>query len=144
MSHPKRHEIEERDLAGFRYFKKIAGLLARLHDAGCARDRAHNRTLHMDQHLSLLLLFTFNPICDSLRGLQQASELKKVQRLLGVSRASLGSLSEAAGVFDASLLEGILGELVQELRPLPHDGRFDAANAPIPISESPLASTVAV
>jgi hypothetical protein len=126
MSHPKRREIEERDLAGFKYFKKITRLLERLHDAGCERDRAHNRLLHMDQHLSLLLLFMFNPICDSLRGLQQASELKKVQRVLGVPRASLGSLSEAATVFDASLMEGILGELVQELRPIPHDARFDA------------------
>jgi hypothetical protein len=126
MSHPQRRKIEERDLAGFKYFKKITRLLERLHDAGCARDRAHNRRLHMDQHLSLLLLFLFNPICDSLRGLQQASELKKVQRVLGVPRASLGSLSEAASVFDASLLEGILEELVHELRPLPHDARFDA------------------
>ena len=54
MSHPKRREIEERDLAGFKYFKKIARLLERLHDAGCARDRAHNRLLHMGQHLGLL------------------------------------------------------------------------------------------
>ena len=105
MSHPKRRKIEERDLAGFKYFKKISRLLERLHDAGCGRDRAGNRRLHMDQYMALLLLFMFNPICESLRGLQQASALKKVQRVLGVGRGSLGSLSEAASVFDASLLE---------------------------------------
>jgi len=125
MSHPKRRKIEERDLAGFKYFKKISRLLERLHQAGCGRDRAGNRRLHMDQYMGLLLLFMFNPICESLRGLQQASALKKVQRVLGVGRASLGSLSEAASVFDASLLEGLISELVQDLQPLPHDARLD-------------------
>lgn len=126
MSHPKRHEIQEDELAGFKYFKKITRLLERLHEAGCARDRAGNRLLHMDQYLTLLLLYMFNPICDSLRGLRQAGQLKKVQRVLGVPRASLGSLSEAATVFDARLLEGVLGELVAELKPVPHDARFDS------------------
>ena len=125
MSHPKRRKIEERDLTGFKYFKKITRLLERLHDAGCGRDRAGNRRLHMDQYLALVLLQMFNPICESLRALQQASELKKVQRLLGVPRASLGSLSEAAGVFDAALLERLLGDFVAELKPMAHDPRLD-------------------
>jgi hypothetical protein len=124
MSHPKRPAIDEKDLVGFKYFRKINHLLARLHEAGCARDRAGNRRLHMDQYMALLLLFMFNPICDSLRSLQRASQLKKVQRVLGVPRTSLGSLSEAVGVFDPSLLEGLLGELVAELKPLPHDPRL--------------------
>ena len=65
MSHRKRRKIEERDLEGFKYFRKITGLLERLHDAGCGRDRAGNRRLYMDQYLSLLLLLMFNPICES-------------------------------------------------------------------------------
>ena len=125
MSQLKRPKIEEDDLDGFKYFKKIAALLERLHDAGCARDRAGNRQLHLDQYLTLLLLFMFNPICQSLRGLQQASELQKVQRVLGVPRASLGSLSEAARVFDADLLKEIIGQLADELKPVPHDARLD-------------------
>jgi hypothetical protein len=125
MSQLKRPKIEEDDLAGFKYFKKIATLLERLHGAGCTRDRAGNRQLHMDQYLALLLLFMFNPICQSLRGLQQASELKKVQRLLGAPRSSLGSLAVAATVFDAQLLEGLIGELVSQLRPVSHDARLD-------------------
>ena len=125
MGQPERHVIEEHELLGFKYFKKIRKLLARLHDAGCQRDRAHNRTLHMDEYLTLFLLFMFNPICQSLRGLQQASQLRKVQRVLGVPRASLGSLSEAAGVFDPDLLEGLLAELVADLKPLAHDPRLD-------------------
>lgn len=100
---------------GFKYFKMLSGLLERLHEAGCQRDRAHNRILHMDQHVSLLLLYMFNPICTSLRALQQASELEKVQRLLGCARASLGSLSESARVFDSDLLKAIIEELSDHL-----------------------------
>jgi len=125
MSYPERPKIQEDDLVGFSYFKKISRLLERLHEAGTARDRAHNRRLHMDQYMSLLLLFMFNPICQSLRGLQQASQLRKVQRVLGVPRASMGSLSEAPRVFDPALVEGLLGELVAELKPMAHDARLD-------------------
>ncbi len=116
--HQKRHEIQEQELQGFKYFKAIAGLLEKLHEAGCARDRAGNRLLHMDQYVSLLLLYMFNPLCTSLRSLQQASELKKVQQKLGVPRASLGSLSEAATVFDSQHLVEVIAELGQQLQPL--------------------------
>jgi hypothetical protein len=109
--HPKRHELEEQELQGFKYFKAISGLLEKLHEVGCQRDRAGNRLLHMDQYVSLLLLYMFNPLCTSLRSLQQASELKKVQKKLGVPRASLGSLSEAATVFDRQRMVEVLAEL---------------------------------
>jgi hypothetical protein len=122
---PPAPEIRQDRLQGFKYFNKIAHLLQRYHEAGCEGDRAGNRRLHMDQYMALLLLGMFNPICQSLRGIQRASVLKKVQRVLGVPRASLGSLSEAACVFDASLLEELLGELVRELKPVPHDARLD-------------------
>jgi hypothetical protein len=117
-------EIDERLLQGFRCVKPVLKLLAHLHDTATERDRAGNRQWHMDQHIALLLLFMFNPICDSLRALQRASQLKKVQRLLGVPRASLGSLSEANRVFDAELLKGLIGELACQLKPLPHDPRL--------------------
>src|SRR4030043_51352 len=103
----KRHKIKENELHGFKYFKAIAGMLEGLREAGCMRDKAGNRILHMDQYMSLLPLYMFNPICTSLRAVQQASELKKVQRKLGCSRASLGSLSESARVFDSELMQEI-------------------------------------
>ena len=105
-------------MQGFKYFKAISGLLESLHEVGCQRDRAGNRLLHMDQYISLLLLYMFNPICTSLRSLQQASELKKVQKKLGVPRASLGSLSEAATVFDSERMVEVIAELGQQLQPL--------------------------
>lgn len=121
----KREKIKEHQLQGFKYFEAISGLLEDLHDAGCKRDKAGNRILHMDQYMSLLLLYMFNPICTSLRAVQQASELKKVQRKLGCSRASLGSLSESARVFDSELMQEIIKDLGEQLQPISRQGKLD-------------------
>jgi hypothetical protein len=121
----KREKIKEHQLQGFKYFKAISGLLENLHDAGCNRDKAGNRTLHMDQYMSLLLLYMFNPICTSLRAVQQASELKKVQHKLGCSRASLGSLSESARVFDSELMQDIIKDLSAQLKPISRHAKLD-------------------
>ena len=121
----RRKKIKESQLQGFKYFKAIAGMLESLHDAGCQRDRAGNRQLHMDEYMALLLLYMFNPICTSLRAVQQASELKKVQRKLGCSRASLGSLSEAARVFDSSLMQAIIEHLSDKLKPISGHSKLD-------------------
>lgn len=126
MARKRRRPIEEKDLKGFKYFHKLLPLLDHLHDHQTERDKAGNRVLHYDQYLSLLLLFFFNPIVTSVRGLVQASSLQKVRRKLGVSSTSLGSFSEAGSVFDAELLQPIIRELGQELKPLPHDVRLDA------------------
>jgi hypothetical protein len=120
----KQQKIQESDITGLAYFNNLAPLLERLHEHGCARDRAGNRLLHYDQYCLLVLLYLFNPIVTSLRGIQQASELKKVQRKLGCARASLGSLSEATSVFEAEPLKEIISELGAQLRPLAHDSRL--------------------
>jgi len=117
-------KIKESDVTGLKYFNHLAPLLSRLHEEGCQRDAANNRKLHYDQYCMLLLLYLFNPIVTSLRGIQQASELKKVQRKLGCPRASLGSLSEATSVFDAESLKEIIAELGEQLQPLTHDKRL--------------------
>ncbi len=124
MAGKRREGITERQITGLKYFDKLAPLLERLHDDGCARDRAGNRELHYDQYCMLILLYLFNPIVTSLRGLQQASELTKVQKKLGCPRASLGSLSEAASVFDPERLKEIVAELGTELQPLGRDPRL--------------------
>jgi IS4 transposase len=124
MAGKRREDITERQITGLKYFDKLAPLLERLHDDGCARDRAGNRQLHYDQHCLLILLYLFNPVVTSLRGLQQASELTKVQKKLGCPRASLGSLSEAASVFDPERLKEIVAELGTELQPLGRDPRL--------------------
>ena len=121
----KREDIKEHELQGLKYFKAIGGLLDGLHEAGCRRDKAGNRLLHMDQYMSLLLLYMFNPICTSLRAVQQASELKKVQQKLGCPRASLGSLSESARVFDSSLMQEVLENLSAQLKPVCRHAKFE-------------------
>ena len=124
----KRKKIQDSDLKGFKYFKAISKMLERLHDAGCGGDIAGNRTLHMDQYTMLILLYMFNPICKSLRSLQQVSELKKVQKFFSVPRASLGSLSEASRVFDSELLKNIIAELSKKLNNVSHIPGFKNSN----------------
>ena len=139
----KREKIKESQLVGFKYFKMLSGLLERLHEAGCQRDRADNRILHMDQYVSLLLLYMFNPICTSLRALQQASELEKVQRLLGCARASLGSLSESARVFDSDLLKEIIEELSDQLPDVSRIPGFDETKGILTAVDGTLVEAVA-
>ena len=124
MAGKKKDKIESGDITGLKYFDKLAPLLERLHDDGCERDRAGNRQLHYDEYCLLILLYLFNPVVTSLRGIQQASELEKVQRKLGCPRAALGSLSEAATVFDPERLLEIIAELGAELKPLGRDPRL--------------------
>lgn len=119
-------KLRERDVQGVKQLEQLLPLLERLREVGCERDKAGNRTLHMDQYCMLVLLFFFNPIVQSLRSIQQASSLKKVQRKLGCSRTSLGSLSESTSVFRSEGLQEIVGELVDQLGALPKNGRFDA------------------
>ena len=126
MANKRRPEVREKDLQGFKYFDQLFPLLDRLHDVGTVRDKAGNRDLHFDQYTALLLLYFFNPILTSLRGIQQASTLAKTQKLLGVERVSLGSLSEATGVFDAEPLREIAQELAARAVPLQHGREAEA------------------
>lgn len=125
MSVAPAQTLREEDLRNFQYFRQFLPLLDRLHDHATARDQAHNRELHFDQYIALQLLFFFNPIVTSMRGLVEASKLRKVQRELGVAATSLGSYSEAGSVFDAQLLKPIIAELGIQLQPLAHDPRLD-------------------
>lgn len=108
-------DIQESDLSGLRDLQAMAKLLKPLHQMGTARDKAGNRDLHMDQYCLLVLTWLYNPIIDSLRGLQQASGLKNVQKRLGVGRASLGSLSESVTIFDPQPLAELAEELSRKL-----------------------------
>jgi Transposase DDE domain len=122
MAQTLRPEVTDKDLKGMKYFKLLVPLIDRLHEVGTERDRAGNRELYFDQYVALLLLHFFNPILHGLRSLQQAADLNKVQKLLGLRHVSLGSLSEATGVFSAKPLRDIVCELAEKALPL-HQGR---------------------
>jgi hypothetical protein len=124
MAGKKREDVCEEDVTGLKYFDKLAPLLARLHEVGCERDKAGNRTLHFDQQCMLVLLFLFNPVIRSLRAIEQASQLRKVQQKLGCKSASLASLSECKDVFKPELLKEIIAELGDQLQPIARDPRL--------------------
>jgi len=126
MATKRRTPIRDKDLKGLKYFQVLAPLLEGLRDHATARDRAGNRCLFYDQYACLLLLYFFNPVVTSLRGIQQASELDKVQRLFGTDRVSRGSLSEASRVFDPELLHDIVGDLATKALPLIHGKEAEA------------------
>jgi hypothetical protein len=104
-------------VGGLKYFRRLQSLFAQLHDVGTDNDHAGNRQLHFDHYASLILLYFFNPCLTSLRGIQEASGLDKVQKKLGAPRTSLGSLSAAARVFDPEPLQAIVAERAAEARP---------------------------
>ena len=118
MAPKAKPRVVAKNVQGLKYFHQLQPLLARLHDVGTESDRSGNRQLFFDDYAALILLFFFNPSLDSLRALQQASCLDKVQKKLGCRRTSLGSLSAAARDFDAEPLQGIVGELAQQVLPL--------------------------
>jgi hypothetical protein len=126
MAAKRRTPIREKDLKGLKYFNVLGPLLDRLHANGTDRDHAGNRQLHFDQYAGLILLAFYSPVVDSLRGIQQASSLAKVQKLLGCERAALGSLSEAGRVFDPALLREIIGELAAQALPQIHGREAEA------------------
>lgn len=104
-------------LVGGRLIRQMRQVVARLREVGTERDTAGNRRLFFDDYLCLLLLYFFTPAIESLRALQQVSDWKQTQRRLGIPRTSLGSLNEAARVFQAERVEPILQELVGQLLP---------------------------
>lgn len=116
----KRSPIPESALRGFKYFKVLTPIFKRLHSE---KDH-HNRKLYFDQYIALFLLYFFNPIVTSLRAIQQVSELKKVQKVLGVKRTSLGSLSEASSVFDSELITPIIQQLAEQAISLETDPKL--------------------
>lgn len=88
---------------GLKFCNPILHLLEKLHK----ERKAPNRKLHYDQLTVLLLMAYFDSAHGTLREIVAMSKLKKVQKALGVSATSLGSVSEASHVFDPELLRQI-------------------------------------
>lgn len=107
--------LEPVQIHGLRKIRSISKLLAGLRDEGRDRDQAGNRTLFLDQYCGLLLLSYFEPTMDSLRKLEQASGIERVQKLLGCRKTSRSAISEAASHFDSAAVEGLFAELVEKI-----------------------------
>lgn len=105
----------EKDVQGLKYLRVLQPLLKSLHTVGTARDTAGNRQLHFDQYCMLILMSMFSPTITSLRGIQQASTLNKLQRKFKTPRAALGTLSEAPTLFDPEALKGVAEAIGQKI-----------------------------
>lgn len=119
---PDPHAVTFEQLAGIRQLQRVAGLLSKLHEVGCARDKAKNRDLHFDDYVLLVLLYLFNPLIDSMRTLQRVAELPEIQKRLGIKRFSLGSFSESCRVFEPAMLQAVVDQLAARALPLDRDG----------------------
>jgi hypothetical protein len=126
MAPPAKDPVTADQLQGFRYLDHFRPLFDCLRPCAADRDRAGNRQLFFDQYTCLLLLYFFTPALTSLRGLQQATALRKVQQRLGIGRTSRGSLSEAAAVFDPELLRPIIADLAGRAAPVVTGREADA------------------
>lgn len=109
-------KIRDEDIQGGKFVKRFLSLLRTIRGVAESEGGDRRRTLDLEQLAGHLLFFFYTPVVTSLRAIQRASELKKVQRLLGAPRAALGSLSEACAVFDPEVLRQAIQELVRELR----------------------------
>lgn len=138
---PSSPPVAERDVKGLKHFAKIRSLLRSLHSTGCDRDKANNRSLHMDEYCLGVLLYLFNPAITSLRAIQQASELRNVQKKLGIKRASLGSLSESVSVFDPEPLKQIATNLAAQV-PGQVGGDFSQVNQTITAVDGSVIDTI--
>jgi hypothetical protein len=103
------------DIQGFKYFKVLAKLTEHLREAYRDPKHPNKRVLHYDQYIALILVYMFNPACDSLRKIQELTELDKIQKLLGGKRFGRSTIADAAQVFDPELLKGIIGQLADKV-----------------------------
>jgi hypothetical protein len=128
--------VVPRKVEALKHFKRLMPLLRRLHDVGCERDRAGNRTLHMDDYCATVLLYLFNPLIDSVAMLRATVKMPRVARVLGVKPFSAGSFSESVRVFDPRQMKPILAELAGQLKPLSKDPRLSELKRTLTLVDS--------
>ena len=111
-------KIDEKKLS---QWKLIDDFRERLAKAQAAAPKAvkkpggPERKLLEADYFCLFLFGLLNPVVDSMRGLCAASHLNRVQEDVCTRPVSLGSFSEAQGVFDPELLKQVFLELAAEI-----------------------------
>lgn len=113
-------EIDEKKLRSWKLLDDFRSRLAKIR-AGMPpqpekRPGGPERLLLEEDYFSLMLFGMLNPVLDSMRGLCAASHLERVQDEVCGRKVSLGSFSEAQGVFDPELLKGVFLDLAAESR----------------------------
>ena len=111
-------KIDEKKLSSWKLLDDFRRRLANAQPDVPAHEKrpgGPERLLLEEDYFSLMLFGLFNPVLDSMRGLCAASHLKRVQEAVCSRPVSLGSFSEAQGVFDPELLKQVFLELAGEI-----------------------------
>ena len=111
-------KIDEKQLSHWKLLDDFRERLAKAQTAApkaAKRPGGPERKLLESDYFSLFLFGLLNPVVDSMRGLCAASHLKRVQEDVCTRPVSLGSFSEAQGVFDPELLKQVFLELAGQI-----------------------------
>lgn len=127
--------LEDKDIRCLGHLRRVFELLDGLAGVGCERDRAGNRRLHFGTYCKLVLLYIWNPLIDSIRGLQQAAALATVSRAMGIGRFSLGSFSESVRVFEPEQLKPVIQELAAQVTGSAKDPRLESVEHAITLTD---------
>lgn len=113
-----KEQIEEKKLRSWKLLDDFRGRLAKIRaempPQPERRPGGPERLLLEEDYFSLMLFGMLNPVLDTMRGLCAASHLERVQDEVCGRKVSLGSFSEAQGVFDPELLKGVFLDLAAE------------------------------
>ncbi|NJM38075.1 MAG: hypothetical protein HC845_09590 [Akkermansiaceae bacterium] len=113
-----KEKIDEKKLRSWKLLDDFRSRLAKIRAAMPplpeTRPGGPVRLLLEKDYFSLMLFGMLNPVIDSMRGLCAASHLARVQNEVCGRKVSLGSFSEAQGVFDPELLKGVFLDLAAE------------------------------
>jgi Transposase DDE domain len=110
--------IDEKKLSSWKLLDNFRQRLAKVQAALPKSEKRPGgpvRLLLEKDYFSLMLFGLLNPVLDSMRGLCAASHLPRVQDEVCSRPVSLGSFSEAQGVFDPELLKQVFLELAGEI-----------------------------
>lgn len=116
--------LKQKDVQCLNHLSRAFTLVDRLKDVGCERDKAGNRQLFFSQYVKLMLLYTWNPLINSIADLQEAAALPNVAKVLGITHFSAGSFSESVRLFEPEQIPPIIVELAQGMPLQPTDPRL--------------------
>jgi hypothetical protein len=113
-----KEKIDEKKLRSWKllddFRNRLAKIRAEMPPLPEKRPGGPERLLLEEDYFSLMLFGMLNPVLDTMRGLCAASHLERVQDEVCGRKVSLGSFSEAQGVFDPELLKGVFLDLAEE------------------------------
>jgi hypothetical protein len=114
-------------VVGRRFIRLLEHQLRRLHE-----QPAHgNRSLFADHVLVAHLLAFFNPAVSSLRTVEDVFEHEEARQRLRLPRVPKSTLADAQRVFDLSLLQPLVADLLGRVGNLPRHGPLDAVTRAI-------------